>query len=155
MIKKTHLAFFIFVLVAGTAHINLTASEEQEREDRAGICQRVRQIFNTIFSTNQRADLAEKSKSAKKKELTDTEVEKILTETMSGLPNDLAKIIVNHTKEIKLKKESKGVSFAELNDLVRKFSDALTPCPTNRSMIEHLEACYLRPPAPGDPGYSF
>ncbi len=73
MKKTTHLTLFIFVLLTGTAHVNLTANEEQESEDRTEVCQRMRQIFNTVFQINQRADSSEESKSKKEKELTITE----------------------------------------------------------------------------------
>jgi len=70
MKKTTHLTLFIFVLIAGTAHINLTANDEQESEDRTEICQKMRQIFNTVFQINRRTDSSEESKSKKEKELT-------------------------------------------------------------------------------------
>ncbi len=70
MTKKTRLTLFIFVLLAGTAHVNLTASEEQEKKDGTEICEKTRKRFQRAFQTNQQADSAEKSKSAQKKELT-------------------------------------------------------------------------------------
>lgn len=73
MKKTTHFVLFIFVLISGTTLINLTANEEQESEDRTEICQKMRQIFNTVFQINQHADSAKENKSAKKKELTITE----------------------------------------------------------------------------------
>ena len=70
MRKKTHFILFIFVLIAGTAYVNLTASEEQKREDRTRMCQRMKQRSNTVSQANQHAKSEEESGSKKEKELT-------------------------------------------------------------------------------------
>lgn len=63
MRKKTHLILFIFVLFAGTTHVNLKASEEKERKDKAEIRERIKNL-QQVLSTNQPTD------SAKEEELT-------------------------------------------------------------------------------------
>ena len=119
MTKKTYLILFIFVFITGTAHINLTASKEQE-SSRTGICQRIRQIFNPIFPVNQHANSVKKSRSKKETKLTDAEVERILIEIRPKLPIDLAKMIVMFTKEEKL--TTKATEKFNLNGEIGKYN---------------------------------